>query len=352
MTGHDHLPAPPESDFLFYRTEDGQTQIRVLLAEKTVWMPQKLIAELYGTTPQNITQHIKSIYEEGELDATATCKRYLQVRIEGNREVKRDVDHYNLDMILAIGYRVRSPRGVQFRQWATRTLREYLIKGFVLDDERLKRCETTFGEDYFEELLERIRDIRSSERRFYQKITDIYATSIDYDGHADITQQFYATVQNKLHWAIHGHTAAELVQERADADKPHMGLSTWKNAPDGPVRKADVSVAKNYLNESELSELNRIVTMYLDYAEDQARRRQTMTMSRWIERLDAFLQFNDREILRDAGRVSHAVAEQLAHDEYEKYRARRIQQEDAGQLSDFDRFSRRMLEDGGKGDEQ
>lgn len=254
----DNLPAPPhdEGRFLLYQSEDGQSRIAVRIEGETAWLTQAQMAELFQTTPQNITSHIRAIYEERELDEAATCKDYLQVRAEGERSVRRSLRHYNLDMILAVGYRVRSHRGTQFRQWATRTLREYLVKGFILDDQRLKEGRS-LGRDYFDELLERIRDIRASERRFYQKITDIYATSIDYDQNAAITREFYATVQNKLHWAIHGRTAAEIIVERADASKPHMGLTTWKNAPHGPIRRADVTVAKNYLKQEEISALNR-----------------------------------------------------------------------------------------------
>jgi hypothetical protein len=253
--------------------------------------------------------------------------------------VTRSLKHYSLDMILAIGYRVRSPRGTQFRQWATGTLREYLTKGFLLDDQRLKDAgNLPGGRDYFDELLERIRDIRASERRFYQKITDIYATSVDYDPGAAITQEFFATVQNKLHWAIHGHTAAEVVVARAGADKPHMGLTTWKNAPGGPVRRADVTVAKNYLTAEELSALNRIVTMYLDYAELQAQSRREMRMADWVVRLDAFLQFNEQNILTHAGKVTAEMAKEHARAEFETYEQNRRAFEAANPTSDFDRF--------------
>lgn len=332
------LPAPSEGNFLFYATEDGVTRVRLLVEDQTVWMPQKAIAELFQTTPQNVTQHIKHVYAEGELDHEATCKSYLQVQTEGNREVKRAVDYYSLDMVLAIGYRVRSPRGTQFRRWATETLREYLIKGFVLDDERLKSAEETFGQDYFDELLERIRDIRTSERRFYQKITDIYATAIDYDNNADITAEFFATVQNKLEWAITGMTAAEIIKGRVDASKPNLGLQTWKNAPGGEIRKADVTVAKNYLSQQELTDLNRIVTMYLDYAEDQARRHQTMTMAGWASKLNAFLEFNDRSVLQHAGRVQKEVADRVAVEQFESYRSEQRRIESKQSHSDFDRF--------------
>ncbi|WP_338552270.1 virulence RhuM family protein [Paenibacillus sp. KS-LC4] len=253
------------TDILIYQTEDGNTKIDVKLENGTVWMTQKAIAELYQTSSQNITLHIKNIYKEEELYFESTCKEYLQVQIEGSRKVERRAKHYNLEMIIAIGYRVRSHRGTQFRRWATERLNEYLVKGFTMDDERLKDMRN-FGQDYFDELLGRIRDIRASEKRFYRKITDIYATSVDYDPNAGMSKEFFATVQNKLHFAIHGHTAAELIAERASAEKDNMGLTSWKGAK---VRKADVTIAKNYLTDKEIQSLNRIVTMYLDYAEDQ-----------------------------------------------------------------------------------
>lgn len=325
---------PPRGQVIIYR--DGALRLQVRLDAQTVWLTQAGMAELFQTTPQNITIHIKSIYADGEQDDAATCKDYLQVRMEGGRHVKRTLKHYNLDMILAVGYRVRSHRGTQFRQWATARLSELLVKGFTLDDERIK-AGRTIGKDYFDELLERIRDIRASERLFYQKITDIYATSVDYDPKAEISRTFFATVQNKLHWAIHGHTAAEIIAGRADAGKPHMGLTTWKNAPGGPVRKADVTVAKNYLNEEEIRELNRIVTMYLDYAEDQARRQRPMHMRDWIAKLDAFLQFNERNILTHAGKISYQLAGEQAEEEFKKYRAEQRRLEAETPVSDFDK---------------
>jgi hypothetical protein len=290
-------PSGSQSEFLIYQTGDGQTRIQVRLLEKTVWLTQRQIADLYEKSVPTVNEHIANIFSEGELLPKATIRKFRIVQSEGKRQVERAADFYNLDMILAVGYRVKSHRGTQFRQWVTKNLREYLIKGFVLDDERLKRGE---GEDYFDELLERIRSIRASERRFYQKITDIYATSIDYDPHASITHDFYATVQNKLHFAIHGHTAAEIITERADASKPNMGLTVWKRSPQGPIRKQDAETAKNYLTEKEISALNRIVTMYLDYAELQAQNRNPMHMGDWITKLDAFLQFNEKNILTHA----------------------------------------------------
>jgi hypothetical protein len=311
------------SDILIYQAEDGKTHIDVRLENETVWVTQAGMAELFQTTPQNITMHIKTIYDEGELIEEATCKEYLQVRDEGYRKIKRNLKHYNLEVILAVGYRVRSHRGTQFRRWATEMLREYLVKGFVMDDERLKDGRK-LGADYFDELLERIRDIRASEKRFYQKIKDIYKLSIDYDPHSEITGEFFATVQNKLHWAIHGHTAAGLIVERVDPEKPNMGLTSWKGAK---VRRVDVTIAKNYLTEKELAALNRIVTMYLDYAEDQAERHQPMFMHDWVEKLNAFLQFNKREVLDHPGRISTEVAHALAWGSYEKFNTRRLAEE-------------------------
>lgn len=320
-----------DTQFLMYQTENGETKIDVRLEDETVWMTQRAMAKLYQTTPQNITLHIKNIYDEQELDEKVTCKDYLQVQKEGQREVKRKTKHYNLEMIIAVGYRVRSHRGTQFRKWATERLNEYLVKGFTIDDERLKDMRN-LGDDYFDELLERIRDIRASEKRFFRKITDIYATSIDYDPKAKTTKEFFATVQNKLHFAIHGHTAAELIQKRADATKENMGLTSWKGER---IRKSDVTVAKNYLSEKELKELNRIVTMYLDYAELQAERRRVMYMVDWIERLDAFLHFNEQEILDNPGKVSRKVAEKLATEQYEKFHQKHLKNHEE---DDFDKF--------------
>ena len=329
------IPSPSEGEFLFYATEDGVTRVRLLVDGQTVWMPQAAIAELFDTTKQNVSQHVRNILEESELSEISVVKNYFTTAADGKQYQTK---HYNLDMVLAIGYRVRSPRGTQFRRWATRTLREFLVKGFVLDDERLKSAKATFGQDYFDELLERIRDIRASERRFYQKITDIYATSVDYDGKAKITQGFFATVQNKLEWAITGMTAAEIIKSRVDSAKPSMGLTAWKNAPDGRIRKADVTVAKNYLDESEIRELNRVVTMYLDFAEDQASRRKTMKMAQWIGRLDAFLEFNDRAVLQHAGKVQKKVADRLALEQLGQFTAEQRRTEAMEPTSDFDRF--------------
>jgi len=328
-------PLTPEGQMLIY--QDGALALRVRLDGQTVWLPQRLIAELYQVTVPTVNEHLSNIYSDGELSREATIRKFRIVQREGARDVSRAVDHYNLDAILAVGYRVRSPRGTQFRQWATAQLRELLVKGFVLDDERIK-AGRTIGQDYFEELLERIRDIRASERLFYQKITDIYATSIDYDPNAETTRTFYATVQNKLHWAVHGHTAAEIIHQRADGAAPHMGLTTWRNAPHGPIRKADATIAKNYLTEPEIAELNRIVSMYLDYAEDQARSRRPMHMADWVIRVDAFLQFNERNILTHAGTVAHELAEQHALAEFATYEQQRRRLEATEPASDFDRL--------------
>ena len=324
----------PGGQILIYR--DGDTRLKVRLEGRTVWLSQRLIAELFQVSVKTVNEHLVNIYNEGELEPEATIRSFRIVQREGSRDVTRIVEHYNLEAILAVGYRVRSARGTAFRQWATARLSELLVKGFTLDDERIKEGRT-LGADYFDELLERIRDIRASERMFYQKVTDIYATSIDYDPAHPISQTFFATVQNKLHWAIHGHTAAEIIRRRADATQPHMGLTTWKNAPHGPIRRADVTVAKNYLGEEEIRELNRIVSMYLDYAEDQARRRKPMHMAGWVAKLDAFLQFNERNILTHAGAVSHELAEEHAHAQFEKHDAERRRLEAAQPTSDFDR---------------
>lgn len=303
-------------NIIMYQSEDGQFKVDVRVEDETVWLTQKGISSLYQKSINTINEHIKNIFNENELTEESTIRKNRIVQNEGNRRVEREVTFYNLDMILAIGYRVRSQRGTQFRQWATERLSEYLIKGFTMDDEKLKDMRN-FGEDYFDELLERIRDIRASEKRFYKKITDIYALSIDYSPTSQTTKEFFSTVQNKLHYAIHGNTAAELIAKRANAEKPHMGLTTWKGKD---VKKIDIHSAKNYLTEKELKSLNRIVTMYLDYAEDQAERRNIMYMKDWKEKLDAFLQFNGREVLSNPGTISHEIAKNLATKQYEKYK--------------------------------
>ena len=313
----DNLPAPaqePTGEVILYQADDGSARIEVRLEGDTVWLPQRAMAELFQTTVANISQHLKAIYDEGELSPEATIKRHLIVQIEGQRQVSRQVDHYNLDAIIAVGYRIRSHRGTQFRIWATERLREYLVKGFTMDDARLKRAG---GGSYFEELLARIRDIRSSERVFWRKVLDIYATSIDYDPAAEASQFFFKTVQNKMHWAAHGHTAAEVIHGRADASQPHMGLTSW--AADRP-RKPDVGIAKNYLNVDEIDALNRIVTAYLEFAELQALNRRPMYMADWIDKLDDFLRLSDREILTHTGKISHDEAVSKAEGEFDKYR--------------------------------
>ncbi len=314
----DIVPHKPEGEFLLYQTEDGRTQIQCRLEGETLWLTQQQMAELFQTTPQNITLHLKRIYKDGEQEESATCKKYLQVQTEAERRVRRNLKHYNLDAVISVGYRVNSLRGTQFRIWATQRLREYLVKGFVMDDERLKAAGGA-GSNYFDELLARIRDIRSSEKIFWRKVLDIYATSIDYDPRAEISQEFFQVVQNKMHWAAHGHTAAEIISQRADANQPNMGMTNWAG---GTIRKADVGVAKNYLQPAELDVLNRMVTAYLELAELQALNRQPMYMKDWIERLNDFLNMTGREILAHAGTVSHQQAMDKARKEYEKYHQR------------------------------
>ena len=337
------LPPPDEgpAGLVIYTSPDGSARLQLRIQHETLWLTQRQLAELFQKDVRTINEHTQNIFSEGELPPEATIRKFRIVQAEGSRTVERLVDHYSLDVVIAVGYRVRSTRGTQFRQWATATLREYLTKGFAIDDERLT-AGGGLGADYFDELLERIRSIRASERRFYQKITDIYATSIDYDGIAVITQEFYATVQNKLHWAIHGRTAAEIITERADAAKPHMGLTTWKNAPAGPIRKADVGIAKNYLTHEEMASLNRVVTMYLDYAEDQAVRQQPMHMADWIRKLDAFLEFNERNILSHAGRVSADMAKQYAEQQFAKHEKTLRIHEATEPTSDFDKAVERI----------
>ena len=308
-------------EIFLYQTEDGKTRLEVQFQGETVWLSQAQMTELFQTTKQNVSLHIQNIYDEHELERTGTVKESLTVRQEGNRRVSRNVEHYNLDVIISVGYRVKSHRGTQFRIWATQRLREYIVKGFVMDDERLKNPPGPGVPDYFDELLERIRDIRASEKRMYLKVRDIFVLAADYQPDAAETQQFFQIIQNKLHWAATGKTAAELISERADHTQPNMGLTVWKGAK---VRKTDVTVAKNYLREGEIQELNRIVTMYLDYAEDQARRRQMLYMRDWREKLDAFLQFNERDILTNAGRVAKEVADRLALEQYDQFQARRL----------------------------
>ena len=322
------------NEILLYTTPNEKVKVEIYLQDETIWLPQQKIADLFGVDRTVVTKHLINIYKEGELDKEATCAKIAQVQTEGGREVNRTIEFHNLDAIISVGYRVNSTQATHFRIWATERLKEYMIKGFTMDDERLKNPNNVFGKDYFEEQLARVRDIRSSERRFYQKITDIYSQcSADYSKDTDITKKFFATVQNKLHWAITGQTAAEIISSRADSKKENMGLTTWKNAPKGSIRKTDAGIAKNYLNEKELNSLNRIVTMYLDYAENQAGKGVMMYMKDWIKKLDAFLQFNEEAILKDSGRVTHEVALALAEKELEKFDAKQNKNIE----SDFDK---------------
>ena len=325
-------------DLILYRAPDGAVRAEVRYEGDTFWLNQRQMAELFGVDVRTINEHLRNIYASGELAEEATIRNFRIVRTEGSREVAREIVHHSLDAIISVGYRVNSVQATQFRIWATETLREFIVKGFVLDDERLK-LNVRFGPDYFAELLERIREIRASERRFYLKITDIYEQcSIDYDKNAELTHTFFRTVQNKLHWAITGKTAAEIIAERADASKPAMGLTNWKNAPEGKVLKADIAIAKNYLVESEIKELERIVSMYLDYAENQAARQIPMKMAAWVQKLDAFLAFNEYEVLTNAGTVSAAVAKQLAEAQYSRFRVG----QDRAFTSDFEKEAKRI----------
>ena len=307
------------AEFLVFTNQSKQSSIEVRYENETIWLSQKLMSELFDVEVNTINYHLKEIYKSGEIQEEPTIRKFRIVQTEGKRQVNREVDFYNLDAIISVGYRVNSVRATQFRQWATQTLREYAIKGYVLDRKRMENG-AFIDEDYFEHLLEEIREIRLSERRFYQKVTDIYSTSIDYNKDAPTTRKFFAKVQNKLHHAIHQHTAAELIAKRADSEKKHMGLTSWKNSPDGKIIKSDVSIAKNYLKKGELEELGRIVNAYLDLAENRAKRQIPMTMEDWAKRLDLFLQYDDREILQNAGSISAAIAKTHAETEFEKYR--------------------------------
>ncbi|MCD6396553.1 MAG: virulence RhuM family protein [Spirochaetaceae bacterium] len=339
----------PATEFLLYKTPNGDIKVDVLLQNETIWMPQKKIAELFDVQRPAVTKHLKNIFESGELDENVVSSILEHTTQHGaikEKTQKNKTKFYNLDAIIAVGYRVNSMRATQFRIWATGVLKEFVIKGYTMDVERLKNPQPVFGQDYFEEQLEKIRDIRSSERRLYQKITDIYSEcSIDYEYDSEITKNFFATVQNKLHWAITGSTAAEIIVSRADHKKDKMGLTSWKNSPTGKIRKTDVSIAKNYLFEKELKPLNRFVTMYLDYAEHQAGKGIVMTMSDWVEKLDAFLQFNEEDILKNAGKVTAEIAKAFAESEYEKYKP--IQ--DRNFVSDFDKMLKQIE---AAGDEQ
>jgi len=336
MNASDASDLPAKGQFLVYASENGQMKIDVRLENETVWLTQQQMADLFQTTQQNISLHLRNIYEEGELQGEATHKDFLSVRREGQRNVTRSLDFYNLDAIISVGYRVKSAVATRFRIWATQKLREYIVKGFVLDDERLKNPDQPF--DYFDELMRRIQDIRTSERRFYQKVTDIYATSIDYDPTRPESIVFFQTVQNKLHWAITGQTAAEIIHARVDSGMPNMGLTNWRGAK---VRKQDVVIAKNYLTEPELAALNNLVEQYLLFAEGQAMRRVPMHMRDWIAKLNAFLTVNDRNILENAGKISHEMAQELAEEEYDKFSIRRVVASDAAD-SDFDKAVKQL----------
>lgn len=330
------------TEFLLYTTPNGNVKVEIFLRDENIWLTQDKIAELFGVQQPAIAKHLKNIFVSEEL-IEDSVHSILEYTAKDGKKYK--TKFYNLDAIISVGYRVNSAQATRFRIWATERLKEYIIKGFTMNDEKLKDPHNIFGKDYFEEQLARIRDIRSSERRFYQKITDIYAQcSIDYDSDEEITKQFFATAQNKLHFAITGKTAAEIIQGRVDSAKPNMGLTVWKNSPKGRIRETDVVIAKNYLNEKELNGLNRIVTMYLDYAEMQAEKGITMRMKDWVEKLDAFLQFNERDILKHSGKVSHEVAETVALSEYEKYK--KVQ--DKNYISDFDNVTKKLLKKANK----
>lgn len=313
---------------------DDKNSVEVRYEDENIWITQKMLAVLYDVDVRTINYHVLKIYEDSELEKESTIRKFRIVQTEGSRQVSRDVDHYNLQMIIAVGFKVNSERAVQFRKWVNQIAKDYTIKGWVMDDERLKRGGSILTEDYFEEQLERIREIRTSERKFYQKVTDIYATSIDYDKNAASTKRFYSTVQNKMHFAVHGHTAAELIVERADATKTHMGLTSWQDAPNGKIKKSDVTIAKNYLSEHELSQLNRMVTAYLDFAENMALRKIPLTMADWEKRLNSFIEMFEYGLLQDAGKVSAEIAKLHAETEFEKYRI----VQDRIYKSDYDLF--------------
>ena len=327
------------AEFLIFTGQSGKDSIEVRVAEESVWLTQKLMGVLFEVSIPTINEHLSKLFNRNEIEKQATIRNFLIVQKEGSREVSRNIEFYNLDAIIAVGFRVNSFRAIQFRQWAVSVLKDFALRGYLLDKERLKNG-SFFSKAYFDDLLEEVREIRASERRFYQKITDIYATAMDYDPKAELTQSFFAEVQNKLHFAIHGHTAAELIVERANSKKERMGLTTWKNAPSGKILKPDVVVAKNYLTEVELRSLDRFVTMYLDYAEDRAARNIPMTMKDWTDKLNAFLQFNERDILNNPGKVSQEIAKAFAESEFEKYRV----VQDRLFESDFDKHVKQALE--------
>ena len=337
MNKNNNTPIP--SDFFLYKDSNGEVKVEIYIFNETVWLTQDKIAQLFGVDRSVVTKHLKNIFQTAELQEDSVSAKIALTAADGK---KYQTKLYNLDAILSVGYRVNSIQATHFRIWANSVLKEYLIKGFAMNDERLKNPQMLFGKDYFEEQLARIRDIRSSERRFYQKITDIYSQcSADYEAGSEVTKTFFATVQNKLHWAISGQTAAEIIVARVDAEKPNMGLTTWKNAPNGMIRKPDVSIAKNYLNEMEMDDLNRIVSMYLDYAERQAKKGQVMYMKDWVKKLDAFLQFNEEAVLQHSGQVSHEVAKALAEQEYDKFHTRQLRNYE----SDFDKLLKGMNHD-------
>jgi len=337
MNKNNNTPIP--SDFFLYKDSNGEVKVAIYIFNETVWLTQDKIAQLFGVDRSVVTKHLKNIFQTAELQEDSVSAKIALTAADGK---KYQTKLYNLDAILSVGYRVNSIQATHFRIWANSVLKEYLIKGFAMNDERLKNPQMLFGKDYFEEQLARIRDIRSSERRFYQKITDIYSQcSADYEAGSEVTKTFFATVQNKLHWAISGQTAAEIIVARVDAEKPNMGLTTWKNAPNGMIRKPDVSIAKNYLNETEMDDLNRIVSMYLDYAERQAKKGQVMYMKDWVKKLDAFLQFNEEAVLQHSGQVSHEVAKALAEQEYDKFHTRQLRNYE----SDFDKLLKGMNHD-------
>jgi hypothetical protein len=331
-----------KSDIILYSTPEGSIKIEVILQDETVWLTQKAMGELFGVAKSTISEHLSNVYESSELIKDSTVRKIRTVQKEGAREISRLLEFYNLDAIISVGYRVNSSQATQFRIWATKVLKDYMLKGFVLDDERLKQGSKLFGKDYFEELLEKIREIRASERRFFQKITDIYAEcSMDYDPKSEMTRIFYKTVQNKLHWAITGQTASEIISTRVKAELPNMGLTTWKRSPKGKILKSDIVIAKNYLNEKEIKELNRVVSMYLDYAENQAERQIPMKMKDWVDKLDSFLQFNDYSVLKNAGAISASIAKKLAEHEFDKFRI----EQDRKYESDFDREIKKLRND-------